>query len=150
MRRRTSNRRGAGLAEFAIVAPVLFMLLMGTVIGSMGIFQSQQVARMAREGSRWASVHGAGYAAYTGNALPTEANVYTYGMLPYAGSLSTTNAYIIGSPPNSPGPLSYSVTWVDSTHTSNTVTVTVKYQWSSVMYFGSPTFSSSSTAIMSN
>ena len=146
MRRRTRNRRGAGLVEFAIVAPVLFMMLMGTVIGAVGVFQYQQVAQLAREGSRWASVHGAGYAAFKGTTtLTTASNVYTNAIQPYAVGLNRTNVNN-----GHVALLSYSVTWADPTQSSNIVTVVVTYQWLSLKYFGSPTFSSTSKAVMSN
>ena len=38
--------------------PVLFMFLIGTITIGMGIFYYQLVAGMAREGARYASVHG--------------------------------------------------------------------------------------------
>ncbi len=37
----------------------------------MGIYRYQQVASLAREGARYASVHGSQYAADTGNAAAT-------------------------------------------------------------------------------
>ena len=42
--------------EFAIAAPIVFFLLLAIMIGSQGVFHYQQVAALAREGSRWASV----------------------------------------------------------------------------------------------
>src|SRR5258708_3477681 len=64
---RHPSRHGATLVEFAIVGPVTFMLLIGLMVAGMGIFRYQEVAHMAREASRYASVHGSQYASDTGN-----------------------------------------------------------------------------------
>jgi hypothetical protein len=56
------QRRGAALVEFALVAPLVFLLLLGLIVGSFGVYRYLQVAALAREASRWAAVHGADYA----------------------------------------------------------------------------------------
>ena len=58
MRGNTCRRRGAAAVEFAAVAPVLILLLFGTVVGGLGIFRYHQVATLAREAARYASVRG--------------------------------------------------------------------------------------------
>jgi hypothetical protein len=58
-----SQRRSATTAvECAIVYPATFLLTLGLAIGGLGIFRYQQVAHLAREGARFASVHGGQYA----------------------------------------------------------------------------------------
>src|SRR5213593_2814721 len=50
MRNTVRQRRGASVLEFAIVAPVTFMLILGLIIGGLGVFRYQEVAQLAREG----------------------------------------------------------------------------------------------------
>ncbi|MGI9597462.1 MAG: TadE/TadG family type IV pilus assembly protein [Acidimicrobiales bacterium] len=48
--------RGAGLAEFALVVPVLLMILFGIIEFGIGFSRSQAVEAAAREGGRLASL----------------------------------------------------------------------------------------------
>src|SRR2546423_846727 len=68
MRLRTVNqaRRGITVIECAVVYPVTFLLLLGLVIGSMGIFRYQEAAAWPRAGARYASPHGNAYRKDTG------------------------------------------------------------------------------------
>jgi Flp pilus assembly protein TadG len=144
------NRPRAGFAatESVLVLPVLSAVILGTVIGGYGIFRYQQIALLAREGARYASVHGGQYQQETGNAAATPQDVYNNAILPFATNLDLSQ-------------LSYSVTWNTSNmpyHTTadyekpvaNTVTVTVSYKWFPEAYFVGPiTLSSTSTVPMS-
>src|SRR5262245_18597100 len=55
------RREGATVVECAILYPVLFLFLLGLVVGVIGIFRYQEVAALTREASRYASTHGAQY-----------------------------------------------------------------------------------------
>lgn len=55
------RRPGTSLVEAAVVYPIVFMLMLGLLVGGMGVFRYQEVSHLAREGARWASVHGAQY-----------------------------------------------------------------------------------------
>jgi Flp pilus assembly protein TadG len=149
MIRRRRNQRAATAVEFAIVAPVTLLLIIGIIVAGLGIFRYQTVAMMAREASRYASVHGSDYAAQTGNAAATADSIYTNAILPYATGLDTSK-------------ITYSVTWNtsnaparsatvngQSVRVANTVTVTVNYNWVPEAYLSGITLSSSSTAVMS-
>ena len=80
-------RRGASLVEFAVVGPVALLLLIGLVVMAMGVYRYQQVAALAREGSRYASVHGGMYAKETGNTAATQQDIHNNAVLAYAGGL---------------------------------------------------------------
>ena len=82
--RRTPNppRRGAQMVETAIVLPVVMMLTLGTFSTAMGVYYYQRVATLAREGARYASVHG------TSGATAEE--IYNKAILPMAVGLNTT------------------------------------------------------------
>ena len=128
-KRRYNNRRGTAAVEFAVIGSAAFTILIGLLVGGLGVFRYQQVASLARNGSRWASVHGTQYASFTGKPAATASDVYNNAISPYAAGLNLGN-------------LTYSVTWNKSNSPSyaavvsgntvsvaNTVAVTVNYQW---------------------
>ena len=145
--RHCRQRRGTTAIEFAVAFPIVFFLLLATVVGGMGVFRYQQVAAVAREGARWACVHGGEYEQVTGKPAATPEDVFNKAILPAATMLRPEN-------------LSYSVTWDQSNMPlqvtedvqepfGNTVTVTVTYQWYPEMLLIGPfTLTSSSTAQM--
>ena len=143
------SRRGATMVESALVMSVTFMLLIGVLAIGFGVFRYQQVAALAREGARYASVHGGEYAAGTGQPAATPADVYNQAILPQA----------IGLDPNQ---LTYSVTWAgankmpvylsdpaNNVYRRNTITVTVTYRWIPEAYLGGMNLSSTSVMEMS-
>ena len=69
------RRRGVIMLESALVYTVALLLLLGTMVMGLGVFQYQQVAALAREGSRWAAVHGATYQSEQSASAPTDAQV---------------------------------------------------------------------------
>jgi Flp pilus assembly protein TadG len=151
MRARTTpnpSRRGGAALETAIALPVALMLIIGLCVIALGVYRYQLVASLAREGARYASVHGTQYAADTGNAAATAADIYNNAILPMAVGLTPSN-------------LTYSVTWNTSNSPTspnpnsnpvglpldNTVSVTVSYQWTPELYLTGP-FNLTSTSVM--
>jgi Flp pilus assembly protein TadG len=131
-------RRGAVMLEAAIVMPVLFMLIFGLVIVGMGTFYHQQVTLLAREGARYASVHGATYAKETGGAKATAASVYTGGILPRVIGLDTTKlSYTVTWDHTSEWPV-YQPTGATNLYKINYVTVEVTYLWNALAFPGVP------------
>lgn len=60
MRRpRKPSSRGQTLVEFALIAPLLFLLIIGIITLGIGVFYQQQVANAAREAARFAAIHSA-------------------------------------------------------------------------------------------
>jgi TadE-like protein len=59
---RWTKRPAATVVEAAVILPVAFFLLLGLVIGGLGVFRYCEVAHLARETARFASVHGGKYA----------------------------------------------------------------------------------------
>ena len=138
------RRRGATTVEFAICCPIAFFLIFATIVGGLGVYRYQQVAALAREGARYASVHGGLYATETGNPAATPQDIYDEAIAPLAVALD-------------PDRLTYTVTWdknnfplwVDEnveTPKGNTVTVTVNYDWIPEMYLVGP-FTLTSTSV---
>jgi Flp pilus assembly protein TadG len=149
MRLRRQPRRGTTMVEFAVISSVTVLILIGLLAFGLRIFCYQQVARVARDASRWASVHGTGYAQATGNSAATAAVVYNNAIVPNAQGLNLSN-------------LTYSVTWNTSNspyHTvtvsgvtknvANTVTVAINYSCLQIGPFAALTVSSTSTTPMS-
>jgi Flp pilus assembly protein TadG len=148
MRRRIhQRRRAATTVEFAICCPIVFLLILGTMVGALGVFRYQQTAELAREAARWASVHGGLYEEETGNPAATPQDVYDNAIKPLAATMDLAK-------------LSYEVTWNSSnmpldasnsfaTPQGNTVSVKVTYQWIPEVFFvGSYSLTSTSTAQM--
>jgi hypothetical protein len=146
VRRSPSVRRGASLVEAAFVYPIMALLTVGVVILGMGVFRYQMVAALAREGARWASVHGGQYAADGVGTKATPSTVYSNAIQPLAVGLDTSQ-------------LSYAVSWTDPSEMPfyddssgnlaiNKVTVMVSYNWVPVAYLGSITLSSTSVMAM--
>ena len=149
--RRADRRRGAIALESALVMSVMFMLILGVIVLGMGVFRYQEMAYLAREGARYASVRGTQYATDTGNTAATASTIYTNAIQPKMAALSSSQ-------------FSYSVSWNSSNapyHTTtngsgatvkvaNTVSVTVNYAWVPEAFFGGVTLTSTSTMPMSN
>ena len=130
------RRRGTHVLECAVVFPVIFLLLFGLIIGALGVFRYQEVASLAREGARYASVRGQRYQMMTGRPAATAADVFNNAIAPRAVILT-------------PSQLSSSVTWNPDNRQGSTVTVTVTYQWVPEAYLGGLTLSSTSTTPIS-
>ncbi len=79
---RRQRRTGAILIESAMIYPILLVLVFAIIILGVGVFRYQQVAHAAREGARWAAVHGAKYADETGRPAATAADVYANAIAP--------------------------------------------------------------------
>lgn len=139
-------RRGAATVEFVLVASLVFLLLLGLIIGAFGVYRYLQVAALAREASRWASVHGADFARETGQPPATAQDIFDRAIVPRAIGLDVSQ-------------LSCSVTW-DTNNApyrvvvqneqviavANTVTVTVRYRWIPEAFLGGITLSSTSVS----
>jgi Flp pilus assembly protein TadG len=137
------RRAGATLIESALVLSITLLLLIGLIVVGLGIFRYQQVAAVAREAARHASVRSGQYAKETGQASATSQTIYDQAILPKAVGLA-------------PASLSHSVAWdnaskmpvyFDYTNTvwkNNVVRVTVTYQWVPEAFFGGITLTSTS------
>jgi Flp pilus assembly protein TadG len=149
MRLHKQSRVAATTVEFAVASSATFLILLGLIIGGLGIFRYQQVARVARDAARWASVHGTQYALDTQNPAATAVDVYNQVIVPNATGLDLSH-------------LTYSVTWNTSNspyHTStlngqtvkvaNTVTVNITYNWVPEAFLGGISLTSTSVSVMS-
>jgi Flp pilus assembly protein TadG len=142
LRRHPSRqRRGAALVEAAMAYNAFFLLIIGIIVVGLGVFRYQQVAWLAREGARYASVRGAQFAQETGKAAATTTDISNY-VKGKAAGLDTTN-------------LTVTTTWNTSnnltdpsTGKKNTVSVTVRYAWVPEALLGGVTKYFQSTSVV--
>jgi len=123
--------------ETAILLPVVMMLTLGTCSAAMGVYYYQLVATLAREGARYASVHGWQYQQDVNGGNPvTASDIYNNAILPMAVGLT-------------PSHLTYSVTWQPTNNVpyNNYVSVMVTYQWTPDLYITGP-LNLTSTSVM--
>jgi Flp pilus assembly protein TadG len=88
MRTRTPRRRAATAAETAVVGSVFFLLLLMIITGAVLVSRYQQVAAVAREGARYASVHGGQYAAENGLPAAPTSVIFANAISPMAVGLN--------------------------------------------------------------
>ena len=112
----SKRRRGAVILESAVIYPLTFLIILGLLIGAMGVFRYQEVASLAREASRYASVHGSKYHQVTGKPSATATDIHDNVIIPRAVALD-------------PSKITYSVTWSPNKKPGSTVTVTINYSW---------------------
>lgn len=118
------DRRGVSMVEAAFVYPLTMLLLIGTLVLGIAVFRYQQVQALAREGARYASVHGPTYAAEENSSYATNSTVFSY-IEPLAVGMQTSD-------------LQCTVTWSPNPPTENppsTVTVEVTYAWTPEAFF---------------
>jgi len=132
------RRQGALTLEAALVIPLMMFVLLAMIIGGVGVLRFQQVACQTREAARFASVHGGDYQLFTGAVCPTEQAILEQVVGPMATGMDL-------------GSLALQVQWIDQAtgkvypwdsasrdvlsitprgeYVTNTVRVTVSYQW---------------------
>jgi Flp pilus assembly protein TadG len=152
------RRAGATTLEAALVIPIVLFLLLALVVGGTGVFLYQQVACQAREAARWASVRGGDYQKELNQPSPDTQTILQQAVLPKAVAMESDN-------------LSLSVRWVNKAtgvasdwdaapkdvksvnpageYVTNSVRVTVTYQWSPGVLLGNLTLTSTSELPMS-
>lgn len=125
------QRSGAVTVEVAVVLQLLILLLIGLCVGELGAFRYQQVAALAHEGARWASVHGKEYAEQTNKAIATKEDIFENVIRPRAIGLDLNK-------------ISHDVTWNAE---RSLVTVTVQYTWTPEYFFSAREFSCVAVAL---
>ncbi len=144
-----SPRRGATLVEGAIVLPVLFLLIIGLIVVGLGVYRYQQVAALAREGARFASVRGGNYAQDTGAATADQGAVDAYVKTKAAGLDPTLITCTVTWDDASKSP-NYLANPATNQFRTNYVTVTVSYTWTPEALFGTQTMTSTSRMPLTN
>jgi Flp pilus assembly protein TadG len=129
-----NRRKGATVVEFAVIAPVVFLLLIGFAVLTMGVFRYQQVAYLARQGARYASTHGAQYHVDCrlppGDQATWSAEIREAGILPWIAALDSDQltSTVAWSAGDNRANAANAATGFETT-IDNRVTVTVTYTW---------------------
>lgn len=156
---RRSRHGGAAAVETAVVLPVLFLVIIGIIVGGFGVFRYQQVAFLAREAARWASVRGSFYQRDTNQNSPTQQQIVDNAVTPFVTGMDPTAVGI-------------QVQWVDKganttagwdgskkdvrtltaagNYVNSAVRVTVSYQWVPEFFWNPQTLQSVCEIPMSN
>jgi Flp pilus assembly protein TadG len=71
---RGDGESGQSLVEFALTLPIVLLIITGTFDVARAVWQENTLAYAAREGTRYAIVHGAGYPDPNLVARPADAN----------------------------------------------------------------------------
>jgi hypothetical protein len=125
------RRWGGTLVEGAVVGSLSLLLLLGMVVIGSGVFRYQQVASLAREGSRYAAVNKA--------TQPDATAIMNNCLLNYAAGMNSNK-------------LSCTVNWNTINGAVATVTVAVTYQWTPEAFLAPTALSltSTSTVLVTN
>lgn len=123
---RRCARLGACAVEFAIVGPVILLVLIGISFTGLAAFRYIQLANVACHAARWAAVHSDRYAAATRTPVASANDVYESAIKP---RLVATR----------PEQLQWQVEWTDE---GRIVTVTLRYTQSPEAYFAGGVLSS--------
>ena len=108
------DRRGVAAVEFAFIAPALFLLTIGIFDVGRMMWTASTLGHAAREGARFAMVHGA-----QSIEPASDATVQAY---------VTDRVFGVNS-----ADLSVSVAWTPDSNRGSTVTITVGYQYNSLL-----------------
>jgi Flp pilus assembly protein TadG len=162
------RRPGAHAIESSLIYWIVMLLVAGVIVLAMGVFRYQEMAHLAREAARFACVHGGQYqqenaAAITAGTLPNvDANYITQNIVKArAVSLDPAQLTVRVQLNMSSGTYGWDDTanngdrWPSSQKTingtnyseTNTVSVTISYQWSPPWFLGG-TMTLTSTSVM--
>jgi hypothetical protein len=136
------------------------LLTLGTCIVGLGIYRYEQVASLAREGARYASVHGNQFAVDVNSGTnKTSTDIYNNAIVPMAAGLNLSKvSYQVQWGTKVSGSWMWT-SWDSSTENPtsisnssgqslyNAVQVTVTYQWTPELYL-TGTLNLTSTSVM--
>lgn len=129
MRRLARSTRGVALVEFALMAPVLVLLLVGILEVGSGVNAYVTISAAAREGAHWAALHpGAAPSAITASVeqrvVPLDTSAMEVAASYYDGASATFLPW-----PESGLPA------IGTTPSYRVIRVTVTYDWAPVSGF---------------
>jgi Flp pilus assembly protein TadG len=113
------QRTAATAVEIAIVLPLVLLLMIGLCVAELGAFRYQQIAALAQESARWASVHGEEYARQSKTSIASDQDIFENVIKPNAQGLDLKKLY-------------YNVAWDLE---QNLVTVRIVYTWTPEAFF---------------
>ena len=129
MRLQRDIRSGTTLVESAVVYPFVILMIFGLMIGGLGVFRYQEMSSLALRAARWASVHGQQWGQDTGNTPSTPTDIYNSAISPFCVILNSANLHYSVSYNAANRAASSFIQNGDVKLQTNTVTVTVSYDW---------------------
>jgi hypothetical protein len=136
--------RGQALVEFALVAPIFFVLLIGLIEGGRYVFYAESLNHAAREGARYAIIHGSNSQPVSARTGPPEDPT---GELVKEAVRSAAVGF------NDPGLVIPNPNWwpANNNRRGTNVTVTLQYTYSPVVpLFGDITVEAEATLVINN
>jgi Flp pilus assembly protein TadG len=151
VRLRQPTRPAATTVEAAIVYPLVFLLVVGMLVGANGVYVWQQTAHLARVGARYAATHSSNWAKDSGYPPATQQDVYNNAVVKQAAGLdlnllTCTVSYAANNTPYTTAPDSSG----NLVTTQNVVTVTISYRWTPIAYFTKGTLQSTASMPIAN
>jgi Flp pilus assembly protein TadG len=116
---RRKRSRAQAMVEFALVAPIFFLLLFGIIDFGRYVYYVQILNNAAREGARYAIVHGGNSLAPSGPAAPGTVTVDPTG----ANVVNVVKNYAVGAIQSS-AVMTVTPTWWQSTSNPDPAAVT--------------------------
>jgi Flp pilus assembly protein TadG len=141
--------RGQAIVEFALAFPIFFMLLIGLIEGGRFVFYSETLNHAAREGARYAIIHGDNSDLPTGPPTDASAEAVKQAVRDAAVGISDSGTIVI------PNPCYGSRDALPACSLRNDrgvpVTVTIEYTYSPVVsIFGPITIEAEATLVINN
>lgn len=140
-RRTLRQSSGQALVEFALAAPIMFVLLIGLVEGGRYVFYSESLNHAAREGARYAIIHGENSDDPTGPPDDPSAGDVKLAVRAAAAGFGDGAGLVIPDPVYSP----------EINRRASAVTVTLRYTYTPIVpIFGAVTVEAESTLVINN
>ena len=129
MRLQRDVRSGTTLVESAVVHPFVILMIFGLMIGGLGVFRYQEMSSLARRSARWATVHGQQWGQDTNHTPASSTDVYNNAVKPYLVILDESKLHYTVTYNAANRAASSFIQNGDVKLRTNTVTVTVSYDW---------------------
>jgi Flp pilus assembly protein TadG len=138
------GEQGQSLVEFGVAASIMFAFMFGLMQVCLAFYSHEYISELAREGTRYAIVHGPDCITSSGSSCEVTATTGT-------GTYSSVNSYVsaIGLPNLGSGPVTVSTTYPDGEAENEPVVVKVTYAFPyHIPYVTPTTLTMSSTSEM--
>ena len=146
---RPPRGRGQSLVEFALALPIFFLLLIGLIEGGRYVFYSEVLNHAAREGARYAIIHGENSSDPTGPPNDASGADIKQAVRDAAVGVGDTDGIVINDPCYGSRDASPPCSLLN--RRGNPVTVTVEYTYIPIVsIFGPITIEAEATLVVNN